>query len=99
VAPNAVAILGSVNSDGTVQITSTSGNVLIKQDNLAWLDYDFRDQGLQFQDAENLPARAFLGEGATTSTLVLDDYYTNEDDTTTVNNIMMSENNQLLIKE
>jgi hypothetical protein len=99
VAPNAVAILGSVNSDGTVVVTSTSGNIIIKQDRLAWIDYDFRDQGLQFQDPESLPARAFLGEGATTSTLVLDDYYSNEDSETTVNNIIMTENNQLLIKE
>jgi hypothetical protein len=99
VAPNAVAILGTVNSDGTVRITATDGNIVIRQDSLAWMEYDFRDQGLQFQDAENLPARAFLGEGATTSTLNLDDYYTIEADETTVNNIMMSENNQLLIKE
>jgi hypothetical protein len=99
VAPNTVAILGAVGADGTVRVTSTDGNIIIKQDHLAWLDYDFRDQGLQFQDSDNLPARKFLGEGATTSVLNLDDYYTNEDDTTTVNNIMMTENNQLLIKE
>ena len=99
VAPNAVSILGSVGSDGRVMITATSGNVIIPQDRLAWLDYDFRDQGLQFQDSASLPARAFLGEGATTATILLDDYYTIEEDPTTVNNIMMTENNQLIIKE
>jgi hypothetical protein len=99
VAPTAVGILGAVGSDGRVLVTATTANVIIPQDKLAWIDYDFRDQGLQFQDSGSLPARAFLGLGATTTAIVLDDYYTVEDDPTTVNNIMMTENNQLLIKE
>jgi hypothetical protein len=95
---NAVAILGNVRADGNVVVSSTGANVYIYQDKLAWLDYDFRDQGLQFQDSGSLPARAFLGEGATSATLDLTNYYSTEDEES-VNTILMSENSQLIIKE
>lgn len=95
---NSVAKLGAVGTDGNVVIMSTDANVYIYQDKLAWIDYDFRDQGLQFQDSGSLPARAFLGAGATTSAINLEDYYSTEDEES-VNTIMMTENSQLIIKE
>ena len=95
---NSVAVLGAVRPDGNVVISSTGANVYIYQDRLAWIDYDFRDQGLQFQDSGSLPARAFLGEGATSATLDLTNYYSTEDEES-VNTILMTENSQLIIKE
>jgi hypothetical protein len=95
---NSVSILGEVRADGNVVISSTGANIYIRQDSLAWIDYDFRDQGLQFQDAGSLPARAFLGEGATSATLDLTNYFSTEDEVS-VNTILMTENSQLIIKE
>jgi hypothetical protein len=97
--PIAVDKLGAVGTDGTVMLTSTGSNVYIQQDHLAWLDYDFKDQGLQFQDSGSLPARAFLGAGATSVAISLDDYYTTEGDEVSVNTILITENSQLIIKE
>lgn len=98
VAPNNVAILGNVGSDGRVMITATTGNVEIRQDSLGWLDVNSLSGGFQFSNVA-LPARSFIGQGATTFTPDLSNYYANEDNETVLNNIMMSEDLQLIIKE
>ena len=97
---NAVGLLGSIDSAGNVTISSTGSNVVIRQDKLAWIDYDFRSFGLQFQDSDSLPARKFLGEGATLNTEAdLSTYYTIEDEEVSVNTILITENNQILTEE
>lgn len=97
---NAVEILGAVTETGNVTISSTGANITIRQDKLAWIDYDFTTFGLQFQDSDSLPARKFLGEGATLNTEAdLTTYYTTEVDEPTVNTILMTENNQILTEE
>jgi hypothetical protein len=96
--PVSSGILGNVSSAGTVTIQSTGSNVVIRQDSLAWLDSTLFIQGLQFQDAESLPARAFLGEGAAAVVLTFDNYYSTEDEVS-VNSILSTENQQMIIKE
>lgn len=99
---NTVDILGSVAANGNVTISSTGSNVVIRQDRLAWVDYDFVTFGLQFQDEGSLPARKFLGEGALLNTSAdLTSYYTIEvdDADVSVNTILVTENAQILTKE
>jgi hypothetical protein len=97
---NAVGLLGTVDSTGNVTVESTGANIVIRQDKLAWIDYDFRSFGLQFQDSDSLPARKFLGEGATLNTEAdLTTYYTTEVDEVSVNTILITENNQILTEE
>ena len=99
---NAVGVLGAVKANGNVTLTSTGSNIEIRQDSLAWLDYDYKSFGLQFQSVD-LPARTFLGEGASLINISADltDFYTIEVDEggATVNTILLTENNQILTKE
>jgi hypothetical protein len=99
---NAVSVLGEVAANGNVTISSTGSNVVIKQDGLAWIDYNFTSFGLQFQDEDSLPARKFLGEGALLNTSAdLTTYFTIEvdDPDVSVNTILITENSQILTKE
>jgi hypothetical protein len=101
IAPNAVSILGSVAADGNVTITASAGaNIVIRQDSLAWIDYNNRERGLQGQDT-GLAAKAFLAAGSDFIEFDLDDNYTIEidDEQVSVNTILMTENSQLLTKE
>ena len=93
-----VRVLGAVSANGNVVLKSTGSNIVINQDSLAWLDYNFISQGLQFQDSGSLPARAFLGAGAATSSLDLSTYYSTEEPES-LNTILITENNQTLIQE
>jgi hypothetical protein len=100
VLPNVVSVLGSVKSDGTVTVrASVDSNVSIRQDSLAWLDSSLFIQGMQFQDAISLPARAFLGEGSAPVILTFDQYYSIGEGDDTVNTVLASENNQMIISE
>ena len=95
-------LLGEIAANGNVTITSTGPNVVIRQDSLAWIDYNYTSFGLQFQDEESLPARKFLGQGAVINTSAdLTNYYTIEvaDEDVSVNTILITENSQILIKE
>ena len=97
-----VSLLGAVDQYGNVTITSTGSNVVINQDALAWLDYNFISFGLQFQDEGSLPARKFLGQGALFNTSAdLSNYFTIEvpDEEVSVNTILITENSQILTKE
>jgi hypothetical protein len=101
-AVNSVGLLGAVAANGNVTISSTGSNVIINQDSLAWIDYNFMAFGLQFQDEDSLPARKFLGQGALLNTTAdLTSYYTIEvdDEEVSVNTILITENSQILTKE